>query len=97
MVVLLLFADLFGSKRRTARNFGWRGALIPGTSQAGTTMTAAFALGSEQWAAARFWLLLSVPVSLAVGVLAGLELGTAAGPVHWPVFTTGVLVAAVSW
>ena len=49
-------------------------ALIPGTSRAGITMTAARFQGVERQDAARFSLLLSIPVIAAAGVLKGLEL-----------------------
>ena len=42
-------------------------ALIPGTSRAGVTITAARALGFERTAAARFSMLLSIPVIAAAG------------------------------
>jgi len=49
-------------------------ALIPGTSRAGITMTAARLLGVERQDAARFSLLLSIPVILGAGILKGKEL-----------------------
>lgn len=49
-------------------------ALVPGTSRAGITMTAARFLGLERTAAARFSMLLSIPTIAAAGVLLGLEL-----------------------
>jgi undecaprenyl-diphosphatase len=49
-------------------------ALVPGTSRAGITMTAARALGYERTEAARFSMLLSIPVIAAAGVLEGFEL-----------------------
>jgi undecaprenyl-diphosphatase len=49
-------------------------ALIPGTSRAGITMTAARLLGVERQDAARFSLLLSIPVILGAGTLKGKEL-----------------------
>ncbi len=62
-------------------------ALIPGTSRAGITMTAARALGYERAEAARFSMLLSMPTILAAGSLIGyklyrsgdIELGLSAG------------------
>jgi undecaprenyl-diphosphatase len=42
-------------------------ALIPGTSRAGITMTAARMLGYERTEASRFAMLLSIPVILAAG------------------------------
>ena len=49
-------------------------ALIPGTSRAGITMTAARALGYERFDAARFSMLLSMPTILAAGALIGYKL-----------------------
>jgi undecaprenyl-diphosphatase len=49
-------------------------ALIPGTSRAGITMTAARFCGFERTEAARFSLLLAVPAILAAATLAGLDL-----------------------
>jgi len=49
-------------------------ALVPGTSRAGVTMTAARMLGLERTAAARFSMLLSIPTIAAAGLLLGLEL-----------------------
>ena len=49
-------------------------ALIPGTSRAGITMTAARALGYERTEAARFSMLLSMPTILAAGALIGYKL-----------------------
>ncbi len=46
-------------------------ALIPGTSRAGITMTAARFLGFEAYAAARFSMLLSIPTIAAAGLLEG--------------------------
>lgn len=49
-------------------------ALIPGTSRSGITMTAARMLGFERGEAARFSLLMAVPVILGAGTLATLDL-----------------------
>lgn len=49
-------------------------ALIPGTSRAGITMTAARALGYERVDAARFSMLLSIPTIMAAGALLGLDI-----------------------
>jgi undecaprenyl-diphosphatase len=49
-------------------------ALVPGTSRAGITMTAARVLGLERTAAARFSMLLSIPTITAAGLLLGVEL-----------------------
>ncbi len=49
-------------------------ALVPGTSRAGITMTAARLLGLERRDAARFSMLLSIPTIAAAGLLLGVEL-----------------------
>ncbi len=49
-------------------------ALIPGTSRAGITMSAARLLGMERSEAARFSMLLSIPAILGAGTLKGLDL-----------------------
>jgi undecaprenyl-diphosphatase len=48
-------------------------ALIPGTSRSGITMTAGRLLGMERPDAARFSMLLSIPVILGAGTLASLD------------------------
>ncbi len=48
-------------------------ALIPGTSRSGITMTAARMLGYERPDAARFSMLLSIPVIIASGILLGYD------------------------
>ena len=49
-------------------------ALIPGTSRSGITMTAGRMLGMSRTAAARFSLILSIPVIAAAGSLTGYEM-----------------------
>ncbi len=49
-------------------------ALVPGTSRSGITMTAARMLGFKRDEAARFSLLMAIPVILGAGTLAGVEL-----------------------
>jgi undecaprenyl-diphosphatase len=48
-------------------------ALIPGTSRSGITMTAARTMGYERGEAARFSMLMSIPLIAALGVVAGLD------------------------
>ena len=65
-------------------------ALIPGASRSGVTMTAARWLGYERPEAARFSMLMSIPVIAASGAVAGYEVWTRGDPVlyreprHWP-------------
>jgi undecaprenyl-diphosphatase len=49
-------------------------ALIPGVSRSGITMTAGLFLAFSRTEAARFSLLLSIPTTMAAGVLGGIEL-----------------------
>ncbi len=73
-------------------------ALIPGTSRAGITITAALLLGFSRPAAARFSFLLAAPLIGAAGSLKGLELITAAQPAPWPQLAVATLLAgAVAW
>ncbi len=52
-------------------------AFIPGTSRSGITMTAARAMGYERTEAARFSMLLSIPVIIAAGAVEALDLRAA--------------------
>ncbi len=69
-------------------------ALVPGTSRAGITMTAARYLGVERQDAARFSLLLSIPTILGAGVLKGYELYQSGNPV---LVNDAVTVAGLSF
>lgn len=79
--LVLYLADRFGVALRGVEDMTLRSALIigcaqalaviPGTSRAGITMTAARFVGFERTAAARFSMLLSIPVILAAGAVAG--------------------------
>ncbi len=85
--VLLWAADRWGLRVRRVEHMTWSSALaigafqalalVPGTSRAGITMTAARLLGFERVEAARFSLLMAIPVILAAGTLAGLDLAEA--------------------
>ena len=82
--ILLWAADRFGMTVRRIEHMTWGSALIiglaqvlalvPGTSRSGITMTAARVLGFEREAAARFSLLLSIPLIGAAALLAVLDL-----------------------
>lgn len=70
-------------------------ALIPGASRSGVTMTAARALNMTRPEAARFSMLMAIPVIAAFGLVAGFDLfrGADAGAS----FTDGLIVAALSF
>ena len=82
--ILLFLADKLNMTIRSVEHITFLGAFviglsqvlafIPGTSRAGITMTAARFQGVERQDAARFSLLLSIPVIAAAGALKGLEL-----------------------
>ena len=82
--VLLYFADRFGPAADRIGDIGWCRALaiglaqvlalVPGTSRAGITMTAGRLLGLARDEAARFSMLLAIPVILGAGVLEGASL-----------------------
>lgn len=58
-------------------------ALIPGTSRAGVTMTAARYLGFDRQESARFSMLLSIPTIVGAGVLLGKDVADSGNPVIW--------------
>jgi undecaprenyl-diphosphatase len=82
--ILLYAADKLSMTVRKMEHISFRGAffigmlqvvaLVPGTSRAGITMTAARVLGVERQDAARFSLLLSIPTIIGAGVLKSYEL-----------------------
>ena len=69
-------------------------ALIPGASRSGVTMTAARWLGYERPEAARFSMLMSIPVIGASGAVAGYEVWTQGDPI---VYANAALAAALSF
>ena len=96
--VLLGVADRIGGRRRFQTiNIGdGLGiglaqvlALVPGVSRAGVTMTAARAMGLGRRAAARFSMILAIPVILGAGILKGLDV-IGSGDADW----TGMAIAA---
>lgn len=82
--IVLYIADRWSMRTRDLGTLTWGSALIvgiaqiaalvPGTSRAGITITAARALGFERQEAARFSMLLSIPTIAAAGLLAGREI-----------------------
>ena len=82
--ILLFAADKMNMTVRRMEHISFSGAfliglmqviaLVPGTSRAGITMTAARFLGVERQDAARFSLLLSIPTIIGAGILKGYEL-----------------------
>lgn len=81
--ILLFIADRWSGRAQPDSSIGFAKAvligiaqavaIVPGVSRSGVTMTAALFLGSSRTEAARFSLLLSIPVTLAAGVLTGVQ------------------------
>jgi undecaprenyl-diphosphatase len=107
MAVLLALAELFARHQRRmgdvtffdalAVGFAQAGALIPGVSRSGSTLTAALGLGFNREDAARFSFLLGVPAIAGAGLLEIWKLQKAhLGAYGWEVLGIGLLVASVS-
>lgn len=105
--VLLFISDRFARHRRTLDDLGLRDsiligcaqalALVPGTSRAGITMTAALGLGFDREATARFSFLLALPVSVLVAVRQLMDLSTALpSTVSWTQLGLGFALSSVS-
>ncbi|OKH87760.1 undecaprenyl-diphosphate phosphatase [Thalassospira sp. TSL5-1] len=82
--IILWVADKVGMTINRIEHMGWASsiviglaqviALIPGVSRSGITMTAARFMSYERSDAAQFSMLMSIPVILGAGLLAGLDL-----------------------
>ncbi|WP_417449039.1 undecaprenyl-diphosphate phosphatase [Kordiimonas sp.] len=91
--LLLYWADKVGATEKTLERMAVKPALIvglaqvlaliPGTSRAGITMTAARYLGFTRQDAARFSLLLSIPTILGAGVLLGKDVAESGDQILW--------------
>ena len=104
----LWWADVRGSKEKTEKDLTmthafWIGAsqaiaaLIPGTSRSGITMTLARAYGYERREAARFAMLIGIPILLAGGAYAMLELVTGDSGADAFGLNDGLIVVAFSF
>jgi len=107
MAVLLGVAEVMAKHRRDLRQATFLdailvgvaqvGAVIPGVSRSGSTLTAALALGFKREEAARFSFLLALPAIALAGVKEVWELHKAHLGAHgWSVLMVGLVVASVS-
>jgi undecaprenyl-diphosphatase len=107
MAVLLAIAELSARHKRTLGNarvidalivgVAQVGALIPGVSRSGSTLTAALALGFKREEAARFSFLLGLPAIALAGGKELWELQKAHLDAHgWSVLAVGLVVASIS-
>jgi len=73
------------------------GALVPGVSRSGATLTAALSLGLQRDEAARFSFLLGLPAITLAGLKELYELHKVGLPAHgWAILAVGVIVGSVS-
>jgi len=107
MAALLAWAEAAARHRRTTAEAGAPdavmvglaqvGALLPGVSRSGSTLTAALALGFQRDEAARFSFLLGLPAIALAGAKEFWELHKVHLPAHgWAVLGIGLAVGAVS-
>lgn len=103
--IILWLSDIWGKREKTTEDLTWKGAitlglaqslaLIPGTSRSGITMTAARAMGLTRIEAARFSMLMSIPIIGAGGLFSIVKLtGSPAGAGS---LSNGLVVAALSF
>lgn len=107
MAVLLALAEKFCAHRRTLDNVSLKdamlvgiaqvGALIPGVSRSGSTLTAALFLDLERDEAARFSFLLGLPAIFLAGMKELYELHKAhLSAEGWMILSVGIVVASIS-
>jgi undecaprenyl-diphosphatase len=107
MAMLLALAELYARHRRTIGEASLAdaitvgiaqvGALIPGVSRSGSTLTAALALGFRRDEAARFSFLIGLPAIALAGFKELWELHKAQLDGHgWSVLAVGLVIASVS-
>jgi undecaprenyl-diphosphatase len=107
MGLLLALAEVIARHQRSFERVGLLdclvvgiaqvGALIPGVSRSGSTLTAALFLGFRREEAARFSFLLGLPAIALAGLKELAELRHAGLDAHgWAVLSLGLLVASVS-
>lgn len=106
--LLLWWADVRGRRTVTLSEMNWKAAvvigcaqcfaLVPGTSRAGITMTAALAMGITRTAAARFSFLLSVPtILMSASYLVYRAAGSSLAAPLWSLLLVAVISASVAW
>ncbi|TJW34714.1 MAG: undecaprenyl-diphosphatase UppP, partial [Mesorhizobium sp.] len=107
MALLLALAEMFARHRRTVAEASLAdallvglaqiGALIPGVSRSGSTLTAALGLGFKREEAARFSFLLGLPAIALAGLKELWELHKAQLDAHgWSILAVGLVVASIS-
>lgn len=103
--LLLLLAELTGTRRRGEASLVWTDALViglaqvlslvPGSSRSGTTLMAALFLGLKRETGARFSFLLSIPAVAASGLLEMVTVREGLAGVGWGRVIVATIVAAI--
>jgi undecaprenyl-diphosphatase len=107
MAVLLAIAEVAARHRRTTEQVGLLdclivgiaqvGALIPGVSRSGSTLTAALFLNFKREEAARLSFLVGLPAIALAGLKEIYELSKAGLDLHgWSILSVGLIVASIS-
>ncbi len=107
MAMLMALTEILARHRRSVENaslvdallvgLAQVGALIPGVSRSGSTLTAGLALGFKRREAARFSFLLGIPAIALAGSKELWELHKANLDMHgWSVLALGLVVASIS-
>jgi undecaprenyl-diphosphatase len=107
MAVLMALAEVFARHRRTIESstiidaivvgIAQVGALIPGVSRSGSTLTAALGRGFERAEGARYSFLLGIPAIALAGLKELWELHKAHLDAHgWSILGLGLVVASAS-
>jgi len=103
---ILTAAEYFSRQRREVEQMTWKDALwiglaqvvaiFPGISRSGATISGGMACGLKRPAAARFAFLLSIPIMLAAGLLASLDMVKIPEFMSMlPVFIPGMMASAI--
>ncbi len=104
---LLFISEKLGKRQQDLHSMNWKDALLigigqalaifPGISRSGATITAGMIRNFDRPSAARFSFLMSIPIMLAAGLLASLDLLNAPNAIEWlPEFIPGFIASAVT-
>jgi undecaprenyl-diphosphatase len=103
---ILTATEYFSRQQREMEKINWKDALwigmaqavsiFPGISRSGATISGGMARGFKRLASARFAFLMSIPIMLAAGLLASLDMVKMSGVTSMlPVFIPGLLASAI--
>jgi len=103
---LLLFSERMGKRTRSLGDITWKDALwigaaqalaiFPGVSRSGSTIAGGISRDFERPAAARFAFLMAIPIMLAAGLLAGIDLVSTPNLGSFlPIIAAGFITSAI--